>query len=195
MKTNILTICFFLCFIIITNAQIKDDDILFTVEETPVLASEFLKVYNKNLELVLDESQKDVDQYLKLFINYKLKLIEARDLGYHKKPKYIKELEGYKKQLAKNYLTDHKVTDKLVKEAYDRISNEVKASHILVKITETEKDTAYVYATILKLRERLLNDNFENVKNEVHNGKSKTTAKATIYSISGHQQSIRHSKP
>lgn len=172
MKTNILTVCFFLCFIFFANAQLKKNDILFTVEETPVLALEFLKVYNKNLDLVLDETQKDVDEYLKLFINYKLKLIEARELGYDKKPKYIKELEGYKKQLAKNYLTDRKVTDKLVKEAYDRISNDIKASHILVKILENEKDTTYAYATILKLRERLLNDNFENVKNEVHNGKT-----------------------
>jgi len=172
MKTNILTICFFLSFIIFTNAQIENDDVLFTVEETPVLASEFLKVYNKNLDLVLDESQKDVDEYLKLFINYKLKLIEARELGYDKKPKYIKEFESYKNQLTKNYLTDHKVTDKLVKEAYNRISYDVKASHILVKISENEKDTAFAYATILKLRERLLNDNFENVKNEVHNGKT-----------------------
>ena len=172
MKTNILTFCFLLFFVIFTNAQIKKDDVLFTVENTPVLASEFLRVYNKNLDLVKDESQKDVDGYLTLFINFKLKLIEARALGFDKKLQYIKELESYKKQLAKNYLTDHKVTDHLVKEAYERISYDVKASHVLVKIAEHERDTTTAYATILKFRERLLNEGFENIQKEIHNGKT-----------------------
>ena len=102
MKNSILFLFVFLSFVIFVSAQIKREDVLFTVEDTPVLASEFLRVYNKNLDLVLDESQKDVDEYLNLFINFKLKLIEARVLEFDKKPKYIKELESYKKQLAKN---------------------------------------------------------------------------------------------
>lgn len=172
MKTNILTKCFLLFFVIFTSAQIKKGDVLFTLDNTPVLASEFLRVYNKNLDLVKDESQKNVDEYLKLFINYKLKLIEARALKFDENPQYIKELGGYKKQLVKNYLTDHKVTDELVKEAYERISYDIKASHILVKLAEHEKDTAMAYATILKLRDRLLNEGFESLQKDVHNGKT-----------------------
>lgn len=172
MKNSILSLCGFLFFVFFTNAQIKKDDILFTVENTSVSASEFLRVYNKNLDLVLDESQKDVDEYLKLFINFKLKLIEARALEYDKNPKYIKELGSYKKQLAKNYLTDHKVTDQLVKEAYERISWDIKASHVLVKIAEHEKDTANAYATILKLRDRFLNEGFNDIEKEVENSKT-----------------------
>jgi peptidyl-prolyl cis-trans isomerase SurA len=172
MKTKLFLTYLLLIFVIFTNAQIKKDDVLFTVENTPVLASEFIRVYNKNLNLVKDESQKDVDEYLKLFINYKLKLKEARVLEFDKKPTYIKELEGYRQQLAKNYLTDHKVTDKLVREAYDRISYDIKAKHILVKIAEDEKDTTQAYTTILNLRERWLKEGFEKVKNEAHNGKT-----------------------
>ncbi|MCF6294222.1 MAG: peptidylprolyl isomerase [Flavobacteriaceae bacterium] len=170
MKSNFLTTCLLLFLVIFTSAQTQKSDVLFTVEGTPVLASEFLRVYNKNLDLVKDESQKDVDEYLKLFINYKLKIIEARALEFDKNPQYIKELESYKRQLAENYLTDHKVTDELVKEAYERISYDIKASHILVKIAEHEKDTAAAYASILKLRNRLLNESFESVQKEVHNG-------------------------
>jgi peptidyl-prolyl cis-trans isomerase SurA len=170
MKKSILSICIFLSFVVIGKAQIKKEDVLFTVDNTPVFASEFLRMYNKNLDLVKDESQKDVDEYLKLFINYKLKIIEARALEFDKKPKYIKELESYKEQLSENFLTDHKVTDELVKEAYKRISYDIKASHILVKIAEHEKDTSAAYTLILKLRDRLLNENFENLQKEVHNG-------------------------
>jgi len=123
MKMKILTTFFFLFFIIFCKAQIKKEDILFTVDNTTVFASEFLRMYNKNIDLVKDESQKDVDEYLKLFINYNLKIVEARTLEFDKKPQYIKELESYKRQLAENYLTDHKVTDELVKEAYERAAS------------------------------------------------------------------------
>ena len=58
MKKDFLFIYVLLFFIITSSAQITKDDVLFTVENTPVLASEFLKVYNKNLDLVIDKSQK-----------------------------------------------------------------------------------------------------------------------------------------
>ncbi|MDU8885409.1 peptidylprolyl isomerase [Yeosuana sp. MJ-SS3] len=157
----------------IAIAQVSKDDILFTVDDDKVFATEFVRVYNKNLDLVQDESQKDIDAYLELFINYKLKLKEAKDLEFDKKASYLRELSNYKKQLAKNYLTDNKVTDELIAEAYQRTINEVKASHILIKLSEdaSPKDTLEVYNEILKLRDRLVNEGFENVKNDVHDGK------------------------
>ncbi|NNL33257.1 MAG: peptidylprolyl isomerase [Flavobacteriaceae bacterium] len=159
-------------FISLGHAQIKKDDVLFTVDDEPVLASEFLRVYNKNLDLVKDESQKDIDEYLKLFVNYALKIKEAKALGFDKKPEYQREFKSYKKQLSKNYLTDAKVTDKLVREAYDRISQDVNADHILIKLSETETDTALVYKQMMAFRERLINEDFQTIKSEVHNGQS-----------------------
>ncbi len=172
MRTNIFTTCFMLFFVLFCSAQVNEEEVLFTVGDSPVLASEFLRVYNKNLNLVKDESQKDVDEYLSLFINYKLKLIEARALDFHKKPTYIRELEGYKKQLAKNYLTNHEVTDALVKEAYERISYDVKAKHILIRLDAGQKDTLDVYNRLLKLRERFINEDFDKLQKELHNGNS-----------------------
>ena len=155
-------------------AQLKTNDVLFTVDDETVLASEFIRVYNKNLDLVKDESQKDIDNYLDLFIDYKLKLQEAKKLGLDKKPNYLRELANYRKQLAKNYLTDSNVTDALIEEAYDRTAYEVKASHILVRLMENApaEDTLKAYNEILKLRERVLNEGFEKVKKEVHNGQT-----------------------
>ena len=170
MRINIIASCFALFFISISSAQIKSDEVLFTVGDAPVLATEFIRVYNKNLDLVKDESQKDVDEYLKLFINYKLKLAEARALDFHMKPLYIRELNGYKQQLAKNYLTDSEVTDALVKEAYERVSYDVKAKHILIMLEAFQKDTLATYNKILKLRERLLNEDFDKLQKEIHNG-------------------------
>ncbi|AUS06951.1 peptidylprolyl isomerase [Pseudotamlana carrageenivorans] len=157
-----------------TWAQSAEEDVLFTVGDDPVYASEFIRVYQKNLDLVQDESQKDVDEYLKLFTNYKLKIKEARSQGFHENPGYKKELESYKKQLAKNYISDPKVTDELVEEAYQRITHDVNANHILVKISEdaSPADTLAAYNKIVKLRARTEKEGFEKVRKEVHNGKT-----------------------
>ena len=151
-------------------SQISNDDVLFSVGDEPILAQEFIRVYNKNLEIVQDESQKDIDAYLNLFVNYKLKLQEAKSIGLDKKPSYLKELKGYQKQLSKKYLTESNVTEALIKEAYDRMSYEIKAQHILVRIEEYEKDTTAYYKKILNFKERFFKQGFESVKTSVHNG-------------------------
>lgn len=155
-----------------SNCQVKE--VLFTVGSDSVFASEFIRVYNKNLDLVQDESQKDVDEYLKLFTNYKLKLIEARALDLDKNPLYLRELSNYKKQLASSFMKDSKVTDALVEEAYERISYDINANHILVKVDEdaNPEDTLIAYNKILKFRDRASNEGFEKVRSEVHNGQT-----------------------
>ncbi|WP_147676009.1 peptidylprolyl isomerase [Algibacter pacificus] len=162
----------FLCFVL--NAQELDKEVLMHVDGDPVYVSEFMTVYNKNLNLVQDESQKNVDEYLKLFTNYKLKIKEAKTQGLDKKPAYKNELSSYRKELAKNFMTDNTVTEALVEEAYNRISNEVKAQHILVLLSENASpaDTLAAYQKISKLRDATLTEGFENVMNHQADGKT-----------------------
>ncbi|RBP30770.1 peptidyl-prolyl cis-trans isomerase SurA [Oceanihabitans sediminis] len=168
------SILLFLLFTISFQAQNKNEDVLFTVDNDPVYASEFIRVFNKNLDLVKDESQKDIDAYLKLFVDYKLKLKEAKSLGLDTLPKYIRELNNYKRQLAKSHLADNKVTEALVNEAYERTTNEVEASHILIRLDEDAKpaDTLEVYNKLMKLRDRVVNEGFEKVQEDVHDGET-----------------------
>ena len=77
--------------------------------------------------------RKSVTDYLGLYINYKLKVKEAFELGMDTVKSFIDELSGYRKQLAQPYLTDKEVTDNLIHEAYDRLKYDVRASHILIK--------------------------------------------------------------
>jgi len=165
---------FLACSALMVKGQSNTEDILFTLDGAPVYASEFTRVYKKNLDLVQDETQKDVDEYLKLFTNYKLKLAEARHLELHEKSTYKRELSSYKKQLSKNYMTDSKVTDALVNEAYNRMVYEVDANHILVKIDAqaNPQDSLVAYNKISALRERALQEGFEKVRAEVHNGQT-----------------------
>ena len=75
----------FFSFSLVSFSQFNERDVLFNVNNDSVLAGEFIRVYNKNIDLIKDESQKDVDNYLQLYINYKLKLSEAYSRELHKK--------------------------------------------------------------------------------------------------------------
>ncbi|WP_299891751.1 peptidylprolyl isomerase [uncultured Lacinutrix sp.] len=174
MNLKTLVGLFSLFFITIFSLNAQEKDIIFTIDGNPVYASEFSRVYNKNLDLVKEEAQKDIDGYLKLFIDYKLKLQEAKALGLDKKPSYIREYESYKNQLSRNYLNDTKVTDALVEEAYNRLKEEVNASHILIRVNQNANpnDTLVAYNEMLKLRDRVLKEGYKAVQKEVHNGKT-----------------------
>ncbi len=141
------------------NAQNKTKEILFTINDKPYYTDEFERVYKKNLDLVKDESQKDLNQYLELFIGYKLKVTKANKLGLQDNSKYQNELKGYRSQLSKNYTSDSKVTSALVKEGYDRMQKEIKASHILLLVDEnaSPEDTLKAYNKCIEVRQKALN--------------------------------------
>ena len=169
MTTKFKFLLLFLLVVQLTNAQ-DQDAVLLTVDGETIMVSEFLRVYNKNLDLVKNESQKDLDSYLKLFTEYQLKLKEAKRLKLDEDPKYQREFLSYKKQLTKNYLSENKVTEDLVKEAYGRNSFDINASHVLVRLDESVKDTTSVYDKISSLRKRVLNEGFDKVKADAHDG-------------------------
>ena len=131
------------------NAQNKKN-VLLTINSNPVYSSDFTKVFNKNLDLVVEESQKNVAGYLDLFIDYKLKISEAYAQELDKNQQYIKEFKKYEDQLAKKYIYDKRVVSKLVEEAYDRSLEEINAEHILVlsNLNDSPNDTLKAYNKI-----------------------------------------------
>jgi len=126
------------------------DPTLLTIDGKPVTKSEFEAVYKKNNGKDMSTEKKSVNDYLDLFINFKLKVKEAEQMGLDTVPSFKQELGGYRKQLAAPYLTDKDATDKLISEAYQRMQTEVKASHILVKCAEDAlpKDTLEAWQRI-----------------------------------------------
>jgi peptidyl-prolyl cis-trans isomerase SurA len=126
------------------------DPVLLTIDGKPVTKSEFEAVYRKNNGKDMSAEKKSVREYLDLFINFKLKVKEAEDLGLDTASAFRQELGGYKKQLSAPYLTDKDVTENLIKEAYERGKTEISASHILVKCPEDAlpKDTIEAWQRI-----------------------------------------------
>ncbi len=147
---------FGLVLILSLNTFAQKDKVLFTVNGEKVMNSEFSRVYEKNLSLINDPAQKDLENYLELYINYKLKLQDA----YAKKMDtigiYLREYEKYENQLIQPYLKDENVELDLIKEAYDRLKKEVNASHILIK-TEKGQDTLIAYNKLIEIRNKIIN--------------------------------------
>ncbi len=139
------------------HAQKDTKEVLFTIDDKPYYTDEFSRVYKKNLDLVKDESQKDLNQYLELFIGYKLKVNRAYKLGLQNNQTYQNELKSYRSQLAKNYFNDTKITQELIEEGYNRLQKEVRASHILILVDEnaTPEDTLKAYKKIQDIKNRV----------------------------------------
>lgn len=144
-----------------TFAQTKTTDpTLFTFGGTPVGKSEFLRMYTKNINNQKpDFSEKAIREYLTLYSRFKMKVAEAEKLSLDTIPSIQGELSGYKKQLSKTYLTDKEVTEKLVKEVYERMKKDIRISHILVGIPRGSEDTVVAYRKIDSLYKSILAGN------------------------------------
>ena len=126
----------------------------------PVPANEFAYVYRKNNSSAADYgTRQSVTDYLDLYTNFRLKVLEAEQRGLDTTQAFKRELDGYRQQLAQPYLTEKSVTDQLVREAYDRMGQEVNASHILIRVAPdaTPADTLAAYNKVATLRQRAAN--------------------------------------
>ncbi|MBL0048597.1 MAG: peptidylprolyl isomerase [Bacteroidetes bacterium] len=140
-----------------TVAQDKDP-VLMTIAGKNITRSEFQSIYNKNNPKNSEADSKSIDDYVQLFVNFKLKVKEAEEMGLDTTKDFKNELEGYRKQLAQPYLTDNDVNDQLLREAYERSKTDVRASHILIKLDQNAlpKDTIKAYNQIMAIRSRIL---------------------------------------
>lgn len=98
-----------------------------------------------------------LDSYVDLFINYKLKVLHAKELQLDKEAEFISELEGYRKQLAKPYLQAQEFKEELINEAYDRMKYDINASHILFRLDENSlpSDTLLKYKLAQTVKQRI----------------------------------------
>ena len=102
---------------------------LITLGDRNITAGEFVEVYEKNNVKSEVIDKKSVDDYLDMYINFKLKVTEAENLKMDTLPKFVKEYEGYRKQLAKPYFSNDAATEQLVDEAYERMQWDVNSSN------------------------------------------------------------------
>ena len=147
-----LTICLGL------NAQNAGDErVLFTVEGVPVTVGEFTYIYAKTNGDNANFSRQTLEEYLDLYVRFKLKVQRAREMRLDTIPGLMDELEGYRRQLSDSYLIDRTIVDKLIEEAYQHAQEDADISHILFALSENPvpADTLAAYERAMSVRKRL----------------------------------------
>jgi len=169
-----IVLVFVLSFSVSVFSQ-KRDKTLITIDGEKITVSEFKRTYEKNLDVIDSQDSKNLINNLDLFINFKLKVKEAYALKLDTLSSYKKEIEIYKNQLSAPYLQDTTFLGQLVKDAYFRTKNEVKAKHILIRMKKDAlpKDTLIAYTKIIKLRDRIIaGEDFEAIATQFSEDKS-----------------------
>ncbi len=145
------------------QAQYTDNKILMTVGESKIQSGEFIRMYKKSLE---PGKKLDIDDYLQQYIVFKLKVADALKEGYDTTKAFRNELNGYRNQLAQNYLTDTQTKENILRKAYQRSLTEINAWHILIALPQeaSPEDTLKAWQKASDIRERIIKgESFENV--------------------------------
>lgn len=155
--------------LLVLGSVSADDQVLMTINGKPIMASEFMYIYQKNNQGTNAE-QKTMDDYVDLFVNFKLKVEEALSRGLDTTAEYQKELAGYRGQAAAKYMTDSAAFDSLVVMSYQRMAHPRRAAHITIQcpMNSDEAATAEALAKIEAARERVVKgEDFSKVALEV----------------------------
>lgn len=128
-----------------------------TVAGKDISVEEFERIYKKNNNSI-HTNQQTPEEYAELFINFKLKVAEAENLGMDTTKAFLTEFNKYKEQLAQPYLTDDETKEELMREAYERAKFDVHASHILINMNPgvMGDDTLATWEKTMAIRQRIL---------------------------------------
>ncbi|MDO5760686.1 MAG: peptidylprolyl isomerase, partial [Bacteroidota bacterium] len=166
MKKTLIILATLVLSVFVTKAQ-KDNDIVLEIGGEKISKTEFLKMYNRNnVSNSGTIDKEDLNAYLDLYINYRLKLLQAREEGLDSIKSFVDEVDSYRKQMIQPYINNSDITDSLVNEAYQREKEFIRASHILINLpaNATPKDTLEAYNKALMIRNKALKgENFDSL--------------------------------
>jgi len=164
----------FSCIALIGFAQSKRNQqptVLFSVNRTPTFTDEFIYLYKKNHQNKPEDfTEAKINEYLTLFINFKLKVTEAKAFGMDTTSKFTKEFKTYREDLKKPYRAEPDALEKLTKEAYEHLTQEVRASHILINLKPDAfpADTLAAFNKIGDIKKRIAaGEDFEKLAREL----------------------------
>jgi peptidyl-prolyl cis-trans isomerase SurA len=127
-------------YLLIAHASFAQN--IFTYGGTAVTKEEFVRMYSKNsMAKKVDMSEGALREYITLYSRFKMKVAEAEEKKIDTLASIVSELDNYKKQLAKGYLTDKEVINNLTKEAHDRLKKDIEIAHIMITLPKGAQDT------------------------------------------------------
>ena len=140
------------------TATSNASETVLTVGDEAVSLSDFQHIFMKNnRDSVVTIAS--LDEYMELFIRFKLKVQAAEALGMDTVATFQRELAGYRSQLARPYMTNNDLLQDLVVQAWERKQEEVHARHILVSCGSeaSASDTLKAWKRANALRTRITN--------------------------------------
>jgi peptidyl-prolyl cis-trans isomerase SurA len=150
-----LLFAFIILLPVVCQAQDVNNKILMTVDNGKVQSGEFIRMYKKSIE---PGKKLVIEDYLKQYIVFKLKVTDAIREGYDTTSAFRNELNGYRNQLAQSYLTDSQAKEKLLRKAYQRSLTEINGWHILIALPQESlpQDTLKAWKKAIDIRERII---------------------------------------
>ena len=141
-----------LAFALSAQAQTKSDPVVMTINGKPVTQSEFLYSYNKNGNVEGAVEKKTVQEYIPMFVNYKLKVAAAEAAHLDTLASFKREFLTYRDMQLTPYMIDQAFIDSIARLVYDRTAQQLngkdllRPAHILIavkqKATDAEKAAA-----------------------------------------------------
>lgn len=147
-----------ICALTLAGAMAKSssssDPVLMTVGGNDVRLSEFEYLYKKNNAQQIEPQT--LDEYVDMFVIYKLKVADAIAAGIDTTKAFVNEFDGYADDLAKPYLTDKEFADSLRRRAYDRMQLIVNVDHLMLPATDRSGNPSAPKATLDSLRQLIV---------------------------------------
>lgn len=148
------------------KAQKANDPVVFEVNGKKIYKSEFMREFLRSIgkdstaapTACTYEKRQALEEYATLFVNYRTKLEDAFANGFDTVPEMLKELKGYRNELAAPYLIDSVTLNNILKEAYERNHYTLHAGHILVALGKepTPEDTLKAYNKAMAYYNRVM---------------------------------------
>lgn len=156
---KIISFCMVFGLLAVSGYAQKNRDVLVKIGPTEISSDEFKRIYERNNSNIPDPAEKkSPEEYLELYINFKLKVLEAIAAGLDTSRAFTQELAGYRTELAAPYLTDVSYAGKQVEETYERMGKELNASHILITFPQNAApdDTISAFQRIREIRSEII---------------------------------------
>lgn len=149
MKKKLFLVCLSAILGVPTWAQ-DVDPVIMTIGGKPILRSEFEYIYNKN-RTATSSKPLSLEDYVQLFVNFKLKVAEAESLGLDTMSAFRTEFEGYRQQVASTYLTDERADEAYVQAQYDSLMQKgewtcVRLAHIFKYVPQNASEAQRMQA-------------------------------------------------
>lgn len=171
---------------------------LFTYGPNKADAKEFIRAFDKNNQQPAAAKGKAMRDYLDLYINSRLKIRQAYDLGYDTLPQIRVEAENLRNQIVDNYMSDPDAISRLTKEAFQRSLKDIHAAHIFIAFNG---DTAAASQKLATIQKRLAKgDDFMLVAQQLSDDPAAKTNKGdldyiTVFTLPYELENILYATP